>query len=584
MSGARALWRVVCLARPRRGLLALSVLLAVLAVGSAIGLMATSGYLISRAALRPGILTLTVAIVAVRFFGVSRAVFRYLERLSAHEVALRVLAELRARFFARLVPLVPGGLSGVGRGDLLSRIVSDVEGLQHLFVRALGPPIVAVGVIALTAGVAWGMLPAAAWVLALVLLAAAVLIPLTAGAAGRASGRRQAPARAALTGELVEVLEGAPELVAYGQEPRRRARLRAADAALVRLARRDALVGSAASGLVTLFTGVAVVAVLAVAVPAVRSGVLDGVLLAALALLALASFEGIAPLPVAAQHLAATAGAAERLEAVTDRDPPVRDPVAPRALAGPGALAVEGARVRYAPDGPWILDRVDLRLAPGRRVALVGPSGAGKSTLAAALVCFLDLDEGRITLDGHPLGDYAQADVRDAVRLAPQGAHLFATTIRDNVRLGRPGASEAEVLGALGRAGAGPWVATLPGGLDTQVGEEGAQVSGGQRQRIALARALIAAPRVLILDEPTAHLDAPGARALMADVLDAARGTALLVITHDLDGLEAFDEIVVLEGGRVAERGRWTELTDRPGRLRTMVNRGLAAPTPGGSE
>jgi thiol reductant ABC exporter CydC subunit len=568
---AAALARAARLAAPGRGRLALSLAMGALAVGAGIGLLATSGYLISRAALGPPILTLTVAIVAVRSFAIGRSVSRYAERLLSHEVALRVLADMRRRLYDRLVPLVPGGIRPMRGGDLLSRAVGDVDAMQHLYVRALGPPVVAVVVCAGAAAVAWAILPAAGLVLAIVLGGSALALPLLSGLAGRRAARRQGPSRAALTAEVLEAVQLAPELAAYGLEGERVARVRAADRDLARTARTDAAVGATGTGMVAALAALAAAAVLAVGVPAVADGALDGVMLAALALLALAAVEALAPLQVAAQHLGATATAARRLEEITERRPPAVDPPDPLPVPARPALALEGARLRYSPEGPWVLDGLDLRLDPGRRVAVVGASGAGKSTIANVLVRFRDLDEGRATLDGRDLRRYAQEDVRHAVRLCEQEAHLFATSIGDNVRIGRAGAAEGDVRAALARAGLGAWIDSLPDGLDTQVGEAGAEVSGGQRSRIALARALVSEAPVLVLDEPTAHLDAASTRAFVEDLLKGARQGSVLLVTHSPIGLEGFDEILVLEDGRIAERGRHADLLAAGGSYRALM-------------
>lgn len=559
MSAAGALWRVSRSAAPDRRRLWLSLAMGIVAAGAGIGLLTTSGYLISAAALGPPILTLTVAIVGVRAFAVGRSASRYVERLLSHDVALRVLATTRRRFYEKLVPLVPGGIPRMRAGDLLSRAVADVDALQHLYVRALGPPAVAVAVCAAAAGVAWAILPAAGIVLAAVLGVSGLALPLWAAAAGRRAGRRQASARAALTTEVLDAVRFAPELTAYGLEGPRIARVMRADSRLANTSRSDALIGATSAGLLASLAGLAAAAVLAVGAPAVADGRLDGVLLAALALLAIAAVDALAPLPAAAQHLVATATAARRLEEVTGLAPPVADPERPQPLGPHPALALEGARLRYGA-GPWVLDGVELRLDAGARIAVVGPSGAGKSTIADVLVRFRDLDEGRATIDGVDLRRVGGDDVRRVVRLCEQDAHLFATSIRDNVRIGDPAAGEARVLEALARAGLGDWVASLPDGLDTPVGEAGAQLSGGQRSRIALARALLSDAPVLILDEPAAHLDARSTRAFVDDLMSAARGSSVMLITHSPVGLERFDEVLLLEAGRIVARGRHEEL------------------------
>ena len=552
----RPLGRLVALARPLWPRFALAAVLGSLAVGSAVALMGTSGFLISKASLRPAILSMSIVIVAVRLFGVSRGVFRYAERLSSHDAALRLVGRLRVRFYKRLEPLVPAGLPSVRSGDLLSRFVADIDALQNLYLRGIAPPLVAV-VVGAGAVIATGLLmPQAALWLALGLLLAGVALPAATSSLARAAGRRQAGARAALATEVVELLAAGPELVAYERADAQLGRVAAADATLTRIAGRDAVAAGVGEGLATLLTGVTALAVLVAGVHATDASALRGVLLAALVLLAIAAFEAVRPLPEAAQQLAATSGAAARLFELTDREPAVRDPE--RALAPPVGelLRLENVRLRYAPDAPWVLDGVDLELRFGSLVALLGSSGAGKTTLASLLVRFRDPDEGRVSLDGRDFRAYAQDDVRRVVALAGQDAHLFQTSIRNNVRLAKPDASDDEIEAALRRSRAWDWIASLPDGLDTDVGEQGALVSGGQRQRIALARAFLSGARFIVLDEPTAHLDPETAAAIVDDLLAAAAGIGVLLITHSPLRLERFDQVLSLEHGRIRSHRR----------------------------
>lgn len=551
MSPRQALRRALAATRSRRRLVWLSVLLGAGAVLAAVGLLTTSGYLISRAAQRPEILALGVAIVGVRFFGISRALLRYAERLVSHDLAFRTLTDLRERFFRRLVPLVPGSAGELGRGELLSRFVGDVDSLQDLYLRGIAPPLVALVAGAGAVLVAALMLPAAALVLAIALALAGVAAPALTRWSARSAGRRQAAARAGLSTDLVEIAGGSAELAVAGRAEDWIERAEADSERLAALQRRDAWSGALAAGTGTSLAAGAVVAVVAVSIPAVGEGALAGVLLGALALLAMASFEAVAPLGAAAASVDACAAAALRIESVLDREPPLREPADPVA-APPGDLVLRDVRFRYSAAEPWVLEHAYLRLRPGRAVALLGPSGSGKSTLAELAVRFREPASGAIELGGVALAEIGGERVREAVRLSPQDAYLFTATLRDNVGIGRAGATDAEIEAALAAAGLGPWLRTLPEGLGTEVGEAGARVSGGQRQRIAAARLFLAEARFLVFDEPSAHLDPAGAADLQRRIAGlAAGGRGVLVITHERVALDAFDELYELRHGRL---------------------------------
>jgi thiol reductant ABC exporter CydC subunit len=538
--------RLVALAGVGRGRLALSVLLGSLTILFGVGLVATAGYLISRAAEGPPILALGVAIVAVRFFGLARPVARYLDRLWSHDLALRSLSRIRRTVYARIEPLAPAQLSSFRRGDLLARMVADVDSLQGVYLRGIGPALVAAVAAAACVGSTAAVDSAAAEVLAVGLLVGGVAVPILASYLIRTAGRRQAAARAALTADLVELFRAAPELVVLGAGQTAVARIRVADRELVRLGRRDALVGGLAEGLSVLTSGLTVVAVLAVAAHSNETGTLDRVLVAALALVALASFEAVAPLVATGRELPATLGAGRRVLHLIGTEPDVLDPVTPLPVPARPVVALERVTARYGgAEQPAVVD-ADLRLEPGRSLGLVGPSGVGKTTVVNLLLRFLDPEVGRVTLDGNDLRDYRQEDVRGVFAYAGQDAHVFNSTIRENLALARPGAPEAALVDALRRARLDEWVASLPQGLDTVLGEDGTTLSGGQRQRLVVARALLSDAPVLLLDEPTAHLDGETAQALVGDILEGADGRSVLLITHRTEGLELVDDVVAL--------------------------------------
>ena len=542
--------RLIVLADLPRGRVVVSILLGALAVTFGVALMATAGYLISRAAEQPPILALTTTIVVVRFLALARPLSRYLERLTSHDVTLQALGRIRRTVYSRIEPLAPAELDAFRRGDLVSRLVADVDALQGLYLRGLAPPLVALAVsIACVVAVALAS-PLAALVLAVGLVLGGVAVPLMAWRLASYVGKRQAAARGELSSELVELLRGAPELVAFGREEDALMRVRALDARLTQLSRRDALVAGLADAASILVTGLTTAAVLAVAVSAHDTGSLDRVLVAALALLALSSFDALAPLPGAARELRGTLASGERVLDLIQRQPRVRDPEAPAdTSAGPRVVALEGVSARYPSGDRPVLDGFDLALTPGQRVALVGPSGAGKTTVTNLLLRFLDPVEGRVTIDGQDVRELRQEDVRRTFALAGQEAHVFDSTIRENLRLASPEATEDDLWKALRTARLAEWVESLPDGLDTLVGEDGGRLSGGQRQRLVVARALLANAPVLILDEPTAQLDPETAEALVADALSAAADRAVLLITHRPEGLGLVDEIVTLPAG-----------------------------------
>ncbi|MFJ6614042.1 thiol reductant ABC exporter subunit CydC [Streptomyces sp. NPDC091289] len=516
-------------------------------------LMATAAWLITRAAEQPPLASVSLAIVAVRALALGRGALRYADRLLGHDGVLRAVAGFRTRVYEALVPLAPAGTPAFRSGDLLTRLVDDVDAAQDLLLRVLIPAAAAAAVALAATATATVLLPQAGVLLGLLLAVAGFLVPALVLVVSRRAGRAEKAARAELAALTVDVTRGAADLAAYGARGRAHERVGDVSARIAALERHRARTTSLASAVVLLLQGGATVGVTWVALDAHAAGTLPAVQLTVIAVLALVSFEALTPLPAAARTLVGVRSSARRLADLFDAPPPVADPPAPVPLAADAPLGVDitGLRVRHRPGGPPVLDGVDLRLSPGRRTVLLGASGSGKSTLIAALMRFVPYEAGSIRVGGRELRDRAGADVRRAITGMTQDAHVFHTTIRANLLLARPDATDAELCEAARRARLLDWIESLPDRWDTPLGGDGATMSGGQRQRLLLARALLADPPVLVVDEPTEGLDPDTAAAVLADILDATRGRTTLLVTHEQEGLTAADRIVVLDGGRI---------------------------------
>ncbi len=570
--------RLFKLIDPFKKWVALAVLLNFVAVGSSVGLMAMSAYLISKSALITDVSELSLAITSVRMFAILRAVFRYLERYFSHTATFRILTHLRVWFYSAIEPLAPARLMTYRSGDLLTRSIADIETLENFYIRVVVPPIAAACVIALAClilGAFDGMLAVA---LLIFLLLTGVVLPLTMRWLGKRPASQFIAKRAELNALLIDEIQGLPDLLAFDRAPEHRARALRLSAELNRVQERQAMLRGMSNALAALFTGLAALTVLWLAIPLVNSGQIEGVYLALLPLTAIASFEAVQPLALAWQQLEASRAAGRRLFALINAEPEVRDPAEP-VLVQPhlcDGLAVEtttsaqtsspletdsvfdiefrGVRFSYSSADPLALDGVTFTIPQGSRTAIIGSSGSGKSTLVNLLLRFWDYREGQIMLGGHDLHEYRAEAVRELLGVVPQNVHLFNTTVRENLRLAKPDASDEQLVTASRQAQLHDFIESLPAKYETRIGENGLLLSGGERQRLAIARAILKDAPILILDEATANLDAITEQQLFRDLEPFMSGRTVIIISHRRLDPKTVDQVIELEQGRIVRQ------------------------------
>jgi ATP-binding cassette subfamily C protein CydCD len=550
---------------------ALSVLLSTLTIGSSVALIGTSAWLISTAALHPSVADLGVSVVGVRFFGISRGVFRYLERLVSHNVTFRLLARLRVWFYEKLEPLAPARLLEHKSGDLLARVIGDVEALENFYVRVIAPSLTAVFIGLGVSLFFASFFPPIALLLLLFFVVLGLLLPLLSQVASRAPGRQLVTQRADIQTQLVDGIQGIADLLAFGRGADRLERIRAAGQAYGATQKQMARIGGLHSGLGTFFTNLAVWLVLVLVIPQVAAGNIRGVMLGTFALMTLASFEAVLPLPQAAQMWNASRTAAKRLFEIVDTRPAVRQD-RPGTRLDSRSSTIEFSNVSFAYPGQTMpaLRDISFTLKEDTSMAIVGPSGAGKSTIPNLLLRFWDYEVGNITLGGKSLKALDIDEVRRHFALISQNSYFFNTTIRENLRLAKRSASQEEIESAARAAKIHDLITSLPNGYDTLIGEQGVRLSGGERQRLAIARALLKDAPVFIFDEPTANLDPEMEREVLDTLFITMQGRASLLITHRLIGLERFDQILVMDHGQIVERGTHSELLARHGLYRRL--------------
>ena len=550
-----AVLRLSAFLAPVRWRVVLAILTGFLTVASGIGLLGTAAYLIAASALKPLLIMLILPIYLVRLLSVSRALARYADRLVSHELTFRILAHLRTRFYAGLVPLAPARLLDYRSGDVLSRSTRDIEELQNVFLGIVWPIVVALAVTGLTFGILGVFRDTMAWTAVAFLATAGVGIPLLSATLSRSWGRRYVLARGDLGAQLVDGIQGVQDLLANGAAAEHQRSISALDRSLARIQGRVASVSGLGQAGHDLLMNLAGWTVLFLAIPLVTARAIDGVYLAVLPLGVMAAFEGVQPLGPAFKALGQSATASRRFFEVLDARPTVIECADPVSMPASYDLQFDRVRFAYHEDERPALDGVTFTLRPGRRIAVVGPSGSGKTTLARLALRFWDPTDGLVRLSGRDIRQYALADLRAAMSVVAQDTYLFNDTLRGNLVIGNPDARDDEIRRALEAADLATFVDGLPDGLGTWVGEQGLRLSGGERQRLAIARALLKDAPLLILDEPTANVDTVTERALLDSLDTLMHERTTFLITHRLVAMERMDEILVLDRGRVVERG-----------------------------
>lgn len=571
--------RLLRLFRPYRGWMLLGMLLAFITVMANVALLAISGWFITAMAIA-GVAGVSMnyftPAALIRLAAIVRTAGRYGERLVTHEATFRILSELRVWFYQRIEPLAPAGLEAYRSGDILSRIRADIDTLNSVYLRLLVPAVVALLAALVFVVVLLFFHPLLALVELLLLALAGVFVPWLMNRLGKTAGEQRVATAAQMRAALVTDLQGMGELLVYGAADAHAARVQSLAQDLARQQQRMSRLNGIAQGALGLCANLAMWLMLVLAIPLVDAGQIAPPQLAMLALFALASFEAVAPLPLAFQMLGETLAAARRIFSLADSKPAVREPAKPLPIPSHFGFQFQQVDFRYRADSAKVLDGISLELAPGRKLAVVGATGSGKSTLAGLLLRFREPAGGEILLNGQNLHHYHGEALREHIAVVSQQSHLFNTSIRENLLLAKPDATRTALENACKTALIHDFISAQPDGYATLAGETGVRLSGGQARRVAIARALLKPAALLILDEPTEGLDAATARQLMANIMAhvARKRQTLLLITHRLHGLEQMDNIVVMERGRILEAGTHAGLLAAAGRYRQLTESG----------
>ncbi len=562
--------RLVNIALEHKNLMAVSLLFGFSTIGSSVGLLMASAYIIARAALHPSIAVLQVAIVGVRFFGVLRGVSRYVERLVSHNVTFRLLAKFRVWFYKSIEPLAPAGLAKYRSGDLLARVVSDVESLEHIYIRVLFPPLVAAA-ISILMWVLFGIYGIEYSLLITVsLFVAAVFVPIITRKLSKKDGSEFVKTRSSLNVFSIDLSDGLTELIAFGNEKDFMDNYNKINNRFSSLQKRISAIDGLNETLIILVMNISILVVFFLAIPEISSK-LTGIDLAVIVVGIMASFEAVLPIPTAVQHYEMSIKAADRIFEITDAEPTVDFTNAKITETESNSLKFENVSFAYKENNE-VLKNLDLIIPENNHIAIVGASGAGKSTLANLLVRFYEPQAGNIYLGNALLSKLNENTLRNKITLVDQKPYFFNGTVKENLLIAKPDASDEELLSALRKANIEELVNSLPEGLSTYIGSKGFMLSGGERQRLAIARALLKKSPIMIFDEPTANLDTKNENEILNTIFSAAKDKTLILITHRLVQLDKVQRIIVMKKGEIIETGSFEELYSHKTEFRKMYD------------
>ena len=540
-------------------------------IGSSVGLMMTSAYIIAKAALHPSIAELQVAIVGVRFFGISRGIFRYAERYISHEVTFKLLAKFRVWFFKSIEPLVPSRVSKYKSGDLLTRSVADVENLEHIFVRVISPPIVALFILILM----WFLFGIFSFSFSLIILFFFILggigVPLLTHFLSKNIGTKLVKLNTELNEIAIDCTQGISELLVFGQYKKWQNEYNTLNSDYINLQKKMASISGLHESLIGLTMNLAVIAILYIAIPFVNTGIMDGVYLSVLVIGTMAAFEAVLPLPTAVQFLEQSLKSAGRLFEITDEKPEIQNDNPQNLNVSDYSIRINDLHFGYNPSAP-IYKGLTFDIPEKNFVALVGASGAGKSTLINLLLRFWNYNSGKIFLGNNEITGFNQEQISKYFAAVPQDTYLFNLPIEENIKLADPSASEQRVIEAAKMADLDYFINSLPNKYQEWVGEQGLKMSGGERQRVAIARAILKDAPIMIFDEPTSDLDALTERKILNTIYKLSEDKTVLLITHRLVGLDKADKILVMHNGQIIEEGKHADLVRKKGYYFHMLN------------